>query len=145
KGLPNSERLKKIKEYGSGKQIQLSSQDLILLERSKISIGNHSHTHPMFNRCSEEEILKELKQSKLFFDESNISGFDIFSYPNGTYDNKSEEILKNCEVIMAFLFDHIVCSKRIHPYRISRIRVNTTMDVTELKVKVSGIHSLLQY
>jgi peptidoglycan/xylan/chitin deacetylase (PgdA/CDA1 family) len=143
KNLPNKERLKAIEKYDTGDVQHLSGKDLKFLNSHNISIGNHSHTHPMFNKCEENEILSELYSTKRFFEEEGLEGYDLFAYPNGNYDEKSEKLLKNNNIKMAFLFDHKICKKQINPYRISRIRINSDVRINELRVKSSGLHSFL--
>jgi|GEM_PF-2647205 peptidoglycan/xylan/chitin deacetylase (PgdA/CDA1 family) len=143
KELPNKNRLEYIKNYKNNFKRQLTVQELKKMEREKIFLANHTHTHPMINRCNVEEIESELLNSKAFFDSYDISGgYEIFAYPNGNYDAESENVLRENGINLAFLFDHKICKKEIHPYRISRLRVNSDLDISEIKVKVSGLHSV---
>ncbi len=145
KALKNSERVNEIEKYNFASYKQLSSEDLADLKASKVFISNHSHTHPMFNKSNREELREEFKMTLLKFKELEMEeGYEYFAYPNGNWDNASEDILKEMGIKMAFLFDHKVNEKRINPYRISRIRTNSDMSIDELKVKVSGLHSFLQ-
>lgn len=145
KKLSNVERINELEKYNFPNQKQLTTSDLNHLKKAKVFIGNHSHTHPMFNRCSIDELREELKMTLVKFKEFQLEeGFEYFAYPNGNWDNNSEMVLKEMGIEMAFLFDHKICSKNINPYRISRIRTNSDMSLDELKVKVSGLHSALQ-
>ena len=144
KKMPNKTRLEYIKDYKVNQKRQLTGSEIKEMERENIVIANHSHTHPMIDQCSAEEIKSELMNSKVFFDSHNISsGYHIFAYPNGNYDAESENVLKDNGINLAFLFDHKICQQNINPYRISRLRVNSDLNITELKVKVSGLHSIL--
>jgi poly-beta-1,6-N-acetyl-D-glucosamine N-deacetylase len=144
KSVPNSERLEEIKKFGTLPKKQLTEADLDFLINNNIFIGNHSHTHPMFNNCEPVEITSEIKNVINFFESINIQGYDVFAYPNGNWDENSESILKQMSINLAFLFDHKINSKSINPYRISRIRANSDMGIHELKTKVSGLHSAFQ-
>ena len=145
KGLRNVERVDEIKKYNFPAQKQLTSHDLRDLKAGKVFIANHSHTHPMFDKCSRNELREEFKMTSLKFREFQLEqGYQFFAYPNGSWDNASEEVLQEMGIKMAFLFDHKLNEKIINPYRISRIRTNSDMSLDELKVKVSGLHSFLQ-
>lgn len=144
KSISNRERLKELNKYDIGEKKQLNTSEVKKLNGNNIYIANHSHTHPMFNRCTGEEILVELNKSRTFFLQNNLAGYEVFAYPNGNFDLNSEKILKENGIEMAFLFDHNICSKDINPYRISRIRTNSDMSLDELRIKVSGFHSTLQ-
>ncbi len=143
KQMSNRERIEALKKYPITNKEQLSTGELHYLIENNIFIGNHSHTHPMFDKCTVSEIQWELNNSRECFDKLNIDGFNIFAYPNGNYDENSEKVLKEHNITLAFLFDHKINSQEINPMRISRIRTNSDMSLNELKVKVSGLHSLL--
>lgn len=145
KAIKNVERIDEINKYNFPMQKQLTSQNLIDLKEGKVFIANHSHTHPMFDRCSQDELRTEFKMTLLKFKEFQLEeGNEYFAYPNGNWDNSSEVALKEMDIKIAFLFDHKINKRNINPYRISRIRTNSDMSIDELKVKVSGLHSAFQ-
>ena len=123
---------------------QLNNSQLEQLSKAGMQIANHSHTHPMFDRCSKYELEQELRTS---VDILNKLGYqpDIFAYPNGNFNATSELELKNAGIKLAFLFDHKINEKQINPLRISRIRVDSDIDLKEFKVKVSGFHSFIYH
>jgi len=119
---------------------QLTTSQLIEMQNEGIDIANHSHTHPMFNRCTTQELDYEIQESKKILSSIN-SNPDIFAYPNGNYSEISEEILKKNGIKKAFLFDHKINKENIHPMRISRLRINDTTPLWKLKFILSGWHS----
>jgi peptidoglycan/xylan/chitin deacetylase (PgdA/CDA1 family) len=147
KKIPNAERvafLQEIRKANQKKitQRQLTLEELKLLHSKNITIANHSHTHPMFDKSTSEELDLEMKMTENFLVENGFE-HELFAYPNGNYDLESEKILRKHSVKFAFLFDHLVNEKKINPLRISRIRVNTEDDLNEFKTKVAGQHSLI--
>ena len=149
KKMENFERIDYIKklratfENLNNKFPQLSLRNIYELVSAGIFIGNHSHSHPMFNMCTFQEIQEELDQSIEKFVKWNLEGYDIFAYPNGNHDEKTETILKRNNIKIAFLFDHKVNKKEIDSLKISRIRVNADSPMLEFKAKVSGVHSFI--
>ncbi|WP_176132717.1 polysaccharide deacetylase family protein [Salegentibacter holothuriorum] len=143
KQVSNKERIKELDNYNPRDKAQLTSSQLKCLDKNNICIANHSHTHPMFDQCSEEEINYELSSSKKMFRDWNIGEFDVFAYPNGNYDKVSERILSKRGVKIAFLFDHKINQPVINPLRVSRIRVSADTGLTEFEAKVSGIHPFI--
>jgi len=141
KKMPNSERVNYLDSLAMVKGLQLTSDDLHVLQKEKMFIGNHTHTHPMINNCTEHEIEQELGKVKTLFEKWNFDGYPVFAYPNGNYDAKSEKILEKNGVHFAFLFDHQINKESIDPMRISRITVDSETELNEFKVKVSGLHS----
>lgn len=143
KSIPNKIRMKILEGYAYEEKSQLTVQELQELQARGISICNHSHSHPMFNRCTPKEILEELENVKTRFSDWGIGEYDIFAYPNGNYDLNAEKLLIENGIKLAFLFDHKVNQEKLHPLRISRIRVDSDTKLKEFKVKVAGLHSVL--
>ena len=141
KKMPNSERVKYLDSLAMVKGLQLTSDELHVLQKEKMFIGNHTHTHPMINNCTEHEIEQEMGKVKTLFEKWNLEGYPIFAYPNGNWDAKSEKILEKNGVQFAFLFDHQINKESIDPMHISRITVDSETELNEFKVKVSGLHS----
>lgn len=141
KKISNKERIEKLKEFGTLAKKQLTNHDLKLLITNNIFIGNHSHTHPMIDKCTEEEISEEMENIKSKFEEWGLEGYPYFAYPNGNFTVEAENTLVSKDIEMAFLFDHKINDKRIDPMRISRITVDSDTEINEFKVKVSGLHS----
>lgn len=142
KAVSNKERLESLKNYSGVEKEQLNTEDLYYMQKNRMFVGNHSHSHPMLDRCTETEIQKEMDSSRFLFDKWDLPGFGVFAYPNGSRNQLSEKLLKKNDIQLAFLFDHKLNPARISPLRISRIKTNANMPVSELKVKVSGLHSL---
>ena len=141
KTIPNKDRVAFLKSITPIESRQLSVEELQVMEINGMSIANHTHTHPMVDKCTNNEIDEELKLSKYFFDKTNLKGFSFFAYPNGNWDERTENILLRHGIKMAFLFDHKLNSPSINPMRISRIRINSDTPLNEFKAKLSGIHS----
>jgi len=141
KKMPNSERVKYLDSLAMVKGLQLTSDELHVLQKEKMFIGNHTHTHPMINNCTEHEIEQEMGKVKTLFEKWNLEGYPVFAYPNGNWDAKSEKILEKNGVQFAFLFDHQINKESIDPMHISRITVDSETELNEFKVKVSGLHS----
>jgi poly-beta-1,6-N-acetyl-D-glucosamine N-deacetylase len=148
KTWPNIERVNFLKElrgnsnYKRLSHIQLTTSQINVLECQGIAIANHSHTHPMFDRCSDEELEQEIIESKIILS-SLKSHPNIFAYPNGNYSDNSEKILNKNRIKLAFLFDHKINKGIINPMRISRLRINDSTPMWKLKFILSGWHSKL--
>lgn len=143
KSIPNSQRLQNLKEYKSTVKQQLKIEEIHTLRDYGVFIANHSHTHPMFDMLEEQDIIKELEKSNDFFKNSEVGDYSVFAYPNGSYNETSEQLLEKFNIKMAFLFDHKINKKKIQPLRISRIRVDSTIPFPEFQTKVSGLHCLI--
>ena len=144
KKVPELDRRKFINEIENLDADQLNSNQIKELNDNQMFIGNHTHTHPMINICTDYQIIEEMDAARSKFDSLNIlENYSVFAYPNGNWEPKSENVLKKQGIKMGFLFDHQLNEEvnKINPMRISRIRVNADDDLSEFKVKVSGLHS----
>ena len=149
KGWKNEERLsyfsiiRKTSTKPQLKTFQLNTKELIEMNLGGISIANHSHTHPMFDRCQVNTLKEELDKSSNYL-KTNKLDYQYFAYPNGNWDLRSEMVLKEYNINLAFLFDHKLSDLK-NPLRISRIRVDADLDLSEFMSKISGLHSLLYH
>ena len=146
KTWPNQKREEYIQKLRSGsnkesfKYSQLSFGELEEMQKDGILIANHSHTHPMFDKCNDVELEKELFDSTSKLKEHNFN-FDYFAYPNGNYSERAEKKLKEFGIKYSFLFDHKINKGKINPLRISRLKVNDNTPIWKLKFILSGWHS----
>ena len=143
KELPNQERENYLRNIEFSESRQLTEDQLQFLQSSRMFIGNHTHTHPMLNKCNDSEITEEFQAVKAGFEKWKLPGYSTFAYPNGNWDRRTETLLKENGIEIAFLFDHSLNDKKIHSLRISRIAVDAHLELPEFKVKVSGLHPLL--
>lgn len=119
---------------------QLKTSDLKKMRDNGMTIANHSHTHPMFNNCTYEELDQELESSISILENLDFTP-QVFAYPNGNFSEKSENKLKEHGIKLAFLFDHKINKKHLNPLRISRLAVNDTTPIWKLKLILNGWHS----
>ncbi|MFV9482460.1 polysaccharide deacetylase family protein [Christiangramia sp. ASW11-125] len=143
KGSSNKDRLDFLKKYPVTQNHQLSTVEVKELILSGVYIGNHSHTHPMFDKLEKDELLEELQNVHSFFDMNRIGDYSVFAYPNGNFSEDTEKLLMENNIKIAFLFDHKINERTINPLRISRIAVDSDNSMSEFKSKVSGLHSTI--
>lgn len=146
KKLPNLERqryLDNLRINGEKpplKYPQLTTNQLKEMQREGIFIANHSHTHPMFDKCTPEELNKELEKSYTKLHELGFNP-ELFAYPNGNFSPLAEARLKENGIKYSFLFDHKINKGEINPLRISRLIVNDNTPLWKFKLILSGLHS----
>lgn len=120
---------------------QLTTEQLREMQQAGIVIANHSHTHPMFDQCSQEELETEMRESKKILRNLGFT-FEMFAYPNGNYSLETEQVLKQFGITAGFLFDHrINKSRKFNPLRISRLVVNDSTPMWKFRLILSGWHS----
>lgn len=119
---------------------QLTTAQLREMQEEGIILANHSHTHPMFDQCTPEELEVEMSRSTTILKDLDFTP-DVFAYPNGNYSPISEAILKKYGIKQAYLFDHKINKGEVNPLRISRLIVNDTTPLWKFKLILSGWHS----
>lgn len=147
KQLPNAERVALIEElsrqFPTLIENQLTWSEVGEMERNGIVIGNHTHTHPMLDHCSNDIIQQELSVASQQLNENDLSGAVYFAYPNGNASSEAEAMLQQEGIRLAFLFDHRINFRKPNPYRISRLSVNSNTSVHKLQFILSGWHTRL--
>lgn len=148
KGRSNRERINVLKRIGEEypallmDQDALTKSDLNALVAAGITIGSHTASHPILNRCTPEELDYEFRESKAFFVNFGLKTFRYFAYPNGDYNASLIPLLEQYGIAFAFTFDHRINKKIIPRFMISRIRVNSTDSLPEFKIRIAGISSI---
>ncbi|MEZ4972123.1 MAG: polysaccharide deacetylase family protein [Cyclobacteriaceae bacterium] len=144
--MQNLDRIRFLREMRTGdykrlQQTQLSTEQLLEMQDQGIVIGNHSHSHPMFDMCTEDEIIAELKSSRSFFNKTGLNGYEYLAYPNGNFNGRVESVIKDQGIKYAFLFDHMLVRQPANPLRLSRLSVNDDTPFWKFKMIVKGWHS----
>jgi peptidoglycan/xylan/chitin deacetylase (PgdA/CDA1 family) len=128
------------------RQAQLRPKELGELAQAGIAIANHTVTHPLIDRCSEDRMGQEVGRAADYLEGVDGAYPKVFAYPNGNANAVTEDILRREGIELAFLFDHRLTSLPLrNPLRLSRLRANTDDALPEFSAKVSGLHSLIYH
>ncbi|GIV76559.1 MAG: hypothetical protein KatS3mg050_0953 [Litorilinea sp.] len=125
---------------------QLSDQELQELDRAGIHVGNHTHTHPFFEVCTDSEIVHELHEAHIRLE--SILGYTpkVFAFPYGSTHKCAFSVLEELGYELAFLFDHRKSVwPPLHPFGVSRLRVNSHDTLQRFGISVSGLHSFIHH
>ena len=74
----------------------LSWKEILEMKNGGIDFGSHGCSHRIMSGLSESENERELTESKRIIEKKLGSGIDLFSYPNGDYDDRVLNLVKNC-------------------------------------------------
>lgn len=147
KRVPDAERQRALQQvrdlHPPVRTPQLKSEELRRLERAGMAIGNHTLTHPCLDMCEDEVLRAEIRRAheKL----SEVLGHEpmAFAYPNGNWDARVRDVVREAGYPMAFVFDHRLVSRRADPLLISRLRVDAGTSLDRFRIIVSGLHPYL--
>lgn len=118
----------------------LSPNELVELERRGVAIGSHSLTHPCLDKCTPEESVAELRESRERLERWVGHEVRSVAYPNGDADESVEAAAAEAGYHVGFLFDHrLGRNPPSNPLGISRVRVDATESLERFQTVVSGV------
>jgi peptidoglycan/xylan/chitin deacetylase (PgdA/CDA1 family) len=126
KKLPNSERLailQKIKQDIKLPREAMTVENIRQISASKfVSIGAHSHSHPILINCDEDELEKEIRLSKEKLEQWTGKSIQTFAYPNGDFGSREEVALQKAGYKAGFANNPVKLDSSClqMPYRIPR-------------------------
>jgi len=83
----------KLSNFPKTRMIHLSEMDDVLSEHE---VGMHSYSHNSMNQESMTYFMDDFQKCKLFFEQNQFPGRDIYAFPNGNYnDEQLEYLLEN--------------------------------------------------
>jgi len=131
KAINDNNRLDYFDGISESKLIEMANDPLV-------TIGCHSISHPLMSQLSENEIEKELKESKKYLERVTGNRIDHFAYPSGDYNRLVLKKVKELEFKAAFGIDKV--QKIGHPkYEIPRIGIYDD-NKYYLSAKLSGFY-----
>jgi peptidoglycan/xylan/chitin deacetylase (PgdA/CDA1 family) len=125
--IPESERMKVISELYSKVSGKINREALTVDELKQISkseyitIGSHTVNHVITPNCTDEELTRELIESKRKLEEWTGKKIDAFAYPNADHTNREEEFLKTSGYEIAAIVSNRFANRNYNPYRIPRM------------------------
>jgi len=111
---------------------------------SGVTIGNHSANHLNIHQLNRKDLKDEIILSNIKIEKKTEKKIEIFSVPNGKYDNESLEIIKkkyNYILLSEEGRDEIKHSKNC--YLINRINISKN-DIYEEFFRLLGFHDLIK-
>lgn len=110
-----------------------------MAESGLVTIGAHTHTHPILVNESEDRVIEELvKPLKIF---RSQLGLDVrhFAYPRALWDSRTEALVSK------YYDSAVICDERkatvnsFHPYRIPRVPIRHSDGWWFFRAKIRGL------
>lgn len=145
KKVPNEKRLlfvEAMKKVVSVKRDALTIEQVRKASRSKyITIGGHTHTHPILINCSDAEVYRELGLSKQKLESWTGKEVSYFAYPNGDYGNREIQLLKELDYTLAYCSEpRYLTPEVLHErYRVPRFGYLEGASFAENKCRMVGV------
>ena len=128
--------------------LHLTWDDVGQLQANGISMGAHTHTHPILTSCTDEQAQHEIKLSKQLIEEKTGQPVLSFAYPNGqSYDYTPEHaaFVAAAGIPMAFTLRPAPsrpAELRRDPHTIRRILIDHRDTLPRFAAKVMGLTRL---
>lgn len=102
-----------------------------------VTIGSHGVTHSVLTECDDDQLMRELRESKAFLEEVTGEAVECFAYPRGEYDARVARRTGDAGYNAAFVIDSIGLGT--HCLELPRVGIYQA-DRTYLSLKLSGLH-----
>jgi peptidoglycan/xylan/chitin deacetylase (PgdA/CDA1 family) len=149
KTISNKERKDLLKENSFDEDAEF--QDAQALQKNQIMemipfVNMQSHTmfHPILPKCNSKESMIEILESKSLLESEYAISIDTLSYPNGDYSNRDIENAMKAGYTCGITVDYGFNDTNTDIFRLKRISVNDTENISELIVKSSGVWGFIK-
>lgn len=122
---------------------QLTTDDLRRLLEAGHTIGNHTWTHPLLNRCTQSEQHRQITGAHEWLQRELNVRATLFAYPNGNHTPIAKAFLRELGYSVATLFDHRLNSSQQESLNVSRLRVGDGNSLQRFTAILAGSHPLL--
>lgn len=129
------------RRYGTPDDPVLRVDDLHRWRRSGHTLGNHTWDHPCLDRCSPDELRRQVIDARDWLRSHDLAPREVFAYPNGNRSDAAEAVLTEAGVELCALFDHRLAGRGSGHLRCSRLRIDSDASETRFRAVLSGGHS----
>jgi len=102
-----------------------------LASMPQVTIGSHSVNHALMPNCTEEELRKEITDSKRDLEQWTHRPVRVFSYPNGGFDHRTARVLAEAGYSLAFTTENHPITLADNPYYIPRFSIMDDGSLSE--------------
>lgn len=112
-------------------RILLDWDEIKKMSDGGISFGSHTCKHHILTEITMTEVREELEESMLKLKKQDLTFVPVFCYPNGNYNEKIQETVRDCgyeaAVTTKFGYENIPCNDR---FGIKRVGVHNDISST---------------
>ena len=97
----------------------------------QVTIGSHSVNHALMPNCTEEELRKEINDSKRDLEQWTSRPVHVFSYPNGDFDHRTARLLAEAGYSLGFTTEYHPITLADNPYYLPRFSIMDDGSLSE--------------
>jgi peptidoglycan/xylan/chitin deacetylase (PgdA/CDA1 family) len=117
----------------------LSETEVKVLQKAGIGIGGHTKTHLSLPHLSDGEAAEEIAGSKLALEEKFGTISQVFCYPYGRWNQKTEQLVIEAGFAGAVTTKEGANPVGIHPFRLQRFSMDGVEDIRRCAAATSGL------
>ena len=124
----------------------LSTVQIREMEKNNISFGSHTITHRTLSSLTSEEIVKEVRDSKITLESQLGQKINSFAYPVGSrvdFNEEIVEIVKESKYTCACSNMYGINGKNADMFSLKRIGIETSDNFFVFKKKLNGALNIL--
>lgn len=120
--------------------------DLKKLSKNQlVNIGSHSKSHPRLTQCNDNDLKKEIFESKKYLEDILGKEVNKFAYPHGIFNQRVVDQVKNANYKLAFSSHYDVIKQKDNKFYLNRNEIWNSDNLTTLKSKINGDWDWLKY
>jgi peptidoglycan/xylan/chitin deacetylase (PgdA/CDA1 family) len=123
------------------REVMSAAEIAQLAKLPQITIGSHSVNHAIMPNCDDEELRREIYDSKRDLEEWTGRPVRVFSYPNGDFDQRTGSVLAEAGYSLAFTTESRAISVTDDPYYIPRLSIMDDGSLAENICHALGVWS----
>jgi len=126
----------------------LSSSQIHEMKSNDISFGSHTVSHQILTRLTNEEIVREIRDSKDTLESRLDQKISSFAYPVGTradFNDEIMEIVKACKYTCACSNMYGMNGENADIFALKRIGIETTDNFFIFKQKLDGALNIMSF
>lgn len=103
-----------------------------------IRFGSHTKTHRVLTQLTEEDIRRELWESKILIEDKLCESTTYFCYPNGMFNSRIKELVKESGYLTTCSTLPGESTKKTDPYLLRRTWISPNDNLFDFKKKLDG-------
>jgi peptidoglycan/xylan/chitin deacetylase (PgdA/CDA1 family) len=126
--------------YPSGERDVMSIEEIAAIAQiPQVSIGSHSVNHAIMPNCTDDELRKEINNSKHDLELWTSRPVRVFSYPNGNSDDRTGRVLAEAGYSLGFTCDYHPITLANNTYYVPRFSIMDDGSLSENICHAFGI------
>lgn len=128
---------------GSHEPLRTMSVEQLLKLPDPITIGSHTVTHPLLTKVSEQQLKRELFESRATLEHTLGRKVNLFSFPHGAYQASLLETCREAGYDRVFTTMPVLGLSRADEFLTGRVLVDPSDWPLEFRLKLSGAYRWL--